>query len=211
VTILKGLRLPAFLLMFLMVASCASAVRTLYPLQTDPLKTKPGIYSLDPTHTNIIFAVSHLGFSLHHGRFNKITGSLELDTNKPAKSKVFITVQTASIDTNNLKLDAMLRDKGMFETNKFPAATFESTGLNISGDKTATIEGFLTIKGIRNPIQIDATFIGSGTNPLNGLSIVGFSGKASFKRSDYDLKNWLPLIGNDVTLIIEAEFTRTKK
>lgn len=204
------LRLPAALVLVFALGACATAARIVYPLQSDPLKSKPGIYKLDPAHANIIFAVNHLGFSIHHGRFNEIEGSLELDTSAPENSRVFIKINTASIDTNNSELDQKLRGRAMFNTAAFPAATFESASLLLTGEKTATITGFLTIKDIRKSITIDADFIGSGTNPLTGLVTVGFSGSAHFKRSAFGLTNWLPLVGDNIELIIEAEFNRAK-
>lgn len=197
-------------LLIFSLGACAAAGRILYPLQPDPLKNKPGIYRLDPEHANIIFAVSHLGFSLHHGRFNTIEGSLALDTKSPEKSQLFIAVQTGSIDTNASALDEQLRAKSMFNSAEFPTATFESTALVIHGGKTATIEGFLTIKDVRKRVAIDATFIGSGTNPLTGLRTLGFKGSAQIRRSDFGLSDWLPWVGDAVDLIIEAEFNRAK-
>jgi len=195
-------------MLFITLGACASVVKVLYPIQTDPLKSKAGAYALDPEHANIIFAVNHLGFSLHHGRFNAVEGSLSLDINKPEASQVFITVNMDSVDTNNLTLDEMLRAKSMFNTAKFPAATFESSSIKVTGPKSAIVSGYLTIKGIRKNINIDATFIGSGKNPLTNKETIGFSGKATFNRSDFNLKNWLPMVGDEVSLIIEAEFNR---
>jgi len=204
------LRIALLGVLVISLGACAAAGRILYPLQLDPLKNKPGIYRLDPDHANIIFAVSHLGFSLHHGRFNSIEGSLSLDTKVPEKSQLFITVQTGSIDTNSSALDDQLRAKSMFNSVTYPAATFESTALAIHSGNTATIEGFLTIKGVRKPVAIEATFIGSGTNPLTGLRTLGFKGSAQIRRSDFGLNDWLPWVGDTVDLIIEAEFNRAK-
>ncbi|MBL4790061.1 MAG: polyisoprenoid-binding protein [Kordiimonadaceae bacterium] len=196
--------------LLLVLAGCASLAKIIYPVTTDPLKSKPGVYALDSDHANIIFSLNHLGFSLHHGRFNKITGSLEPDTSAPEASQLFITITTASIDTNNQILDDELRSPKMFDASAFPAATYQSTSIRQTGDTTAVIEGVLNIKGVEKPVTIEATFIGSGVNPLTGLQTIGFSGKGSFKRSDFGLKEWLPFIGDDVALIIEAEFTRPK-
>jgi len=203
-----NIRVSFLLITALLLGGCAAAARILYPVQLDPLKSKPGIYKLDPTHANIIFAVDHLGFSLHHGRFNQIAGSLELNTEAPEKSRVFIEVAAASIDTNNVELDQMLRDREMFDTANFPIITFESFKLTRIGEKAAAIEGYLTIKGVRKPLAIEATFVGSGINPLTGLATVGFSGKGRFKRSDFGLDRWLPFVGDEVNLILEAEFGR---
>ena len=194
--------------LFFLLAGCAAAARILYPVNTDPLKLTPGAYALDPAHANIIFAVNHLGFSFHHGRFNKIGGSLVLDVNQPENSQLFIKIDTASIDTNNTELDSRLRAKPMFNSEVFPSAIFEGSQVEITGPKTANVTGTLTIKENRVPITIQAEFIGSGTNPANGKHTVGFRGKATFNRSEFGLNEWLSLVGDEVSLILEAEFVR---
>ncbi|MEX0297759.1 MAG: YceI family protein [Kordiimonas sp.] len=199
----------AILLSFsLVLIGCTAAAKILYPVNDDPLKTRAGIYKLDPTHANIIFSVNHLGFSLHHGRFNKIEGSLDLDNSIPEKSEVFIRVETHSIDTNSQELDSLLRAKQMFNAAEHPYISFESKSVQLTDPKTAIISGDLTLAGVRKPIDIEATFIGSGTNPLTGVRTIGFSGKGTLLRSAYGLTEWLPFVGDEVSLVIEAEFVR---
>jgi len=194
--------------LFLGLVGCAAAARVVYPVNTDPLESKPGIYRLDPTHANVTFAVNHLGFSFHHGRFNRLEGSLELNIDAPQQSRVFIKIDTASIDTNNVELDTLLKEPRMFNAARFPAASFESTAIRLISEKQAIIEGMLTIKGVRKPLSLSAIFVGSGTNPETGLKTVGFSGTAELKRSDFDLKAWLPFVGDKVTLVLQAEFIK---
>jgi len=200
-------RLPV-LLAFFMLMGCATAAGILYPVNDDPLKSKAGIYQLDPTHSNIIFAVNHLGFSMHHGRFNRLEGSLDLNVDAPQQSHLFIKIDTSSIDTNNIELDNLLKGERMFHTAGFPYASFESSTIQLSGENMARIDGMLTIKGVRKPVSIEATFVGSGTNPESGLKTVGFSGSAEFQRSDFALNAWLPFVGDTVTLTLQAEFTK---
>lgn len=194
----------------LILIGCAAAVKILYPVTDDPLKTRAGVYTLDPSHANIIFSVNHLGFSLHHGRFNKIEGTLALDNTAPENSEVFIRVETASVDTNSQELDNLLRAKSMFNAAEHPYISFESKSIRLTDTKTAVISGELTLSGVRQPFDIEATFIGSGTNPLTGARTIGFSGKGTLLRSNYGLTEWLPFVGDEVSLIIEAEFIRPK-
>ncbi|MCK0070115.1 YceI family protein [Kordiimonas laminariae] len=202
------MRYPFIALLFLTLAGCASVARIVYPLNDDPLKAVPGSYELDPTHANIIFSVNHLGFSLHHGRFNQIEGSLVIDPAAPQDAQLYTRIDMASVDTNSEALDNMLRADGMFDSENYPYASFESARIQLTSEKTAEIVGNLTIRGIRKEITLSAEFIGSGTNPATGKKTIGFSGKGRFKRSDFNLKQWLPLVGDEVNLILEAEFTR---
>tara|TARA_B100000945_G_C20277006_1_gene546780 strand:+ start:643 stop:921 length:279 start_codon:yes stop_codon:yes gene_type:complete len=60
-------------------------------------------YTIDPSHTAIIFGVSHLKYSFTYRRFNKMIGSYVLDRANPAASKFEITIDASSIDTNDQK------------------------------------------------------------------------------------------------------------
>lgn len=199
---------PLLVGLFLCLGGCAAAAKLLYPVNSDPLKSKPGVYTLDPAHANVIFSVNHLGFSFHHGRFNTIEGSLDLNADAPNQSKVYVRIDAGSIDTNSNELDNKLRATSMFNVAAHPYIVFESDVVSVLTENTARITGYLTMAGARRPFEINATFIGSGKNPLTGQQTVGFSGEGSLQRSTFGLSEWLPFVGDEVSFIIEAEFTR---
>ena len=78
-------------------------------------------YKLDPAHTDVTFAIDHLGFSKTWGRFNEIDGTIVLDQDAPENSIVFVVIQAASIDTRHAKRDENLRGVDFFDTATFPA------------------------------------------------------------------------------------------
>src|SRR5688572_19892166 len=97
----------------LLLATTAHAAE-MAPPSTAAKDLKGGKYLLDKAHANIVFSVSHLGFSQYIGRFNAFDGTLMLDAKTPEKSGVKITIDTESVDTNNEKLEAKLRDETFF-------------------------------------------------------------------------------------------------
>ena len=60
--------------------------------------------------------------------------------------------------------------------------------------------------GVTKPVTLDVTFNGAGTNPLDKKYTVGFEASGAIKRSDFGLNTYIPLIGDDVRLIISAGF-----
>ena len=50
------------------------------------------------------------------------------------------------------------------------------------------------------------TFNGAGTKPIVNSDAMGFSATGSIKRSDFGITQYVPLVGDDVALTIEAEF-----
>lgn len=187
-------------------ASCATAARVLYPVNADALKARAGDYVIDPAHTTVIFSVDHLGFSTFYGRFNDVSGRLTLDTDNPERSETAVRIASASIDTPSDQLDETLRGKQMFDAAAFPDIVFESRTVTRTGDATATIEGVLTIRGVTRPVSLAAAFHGSGSAPLTNDRRAGFDATATLSRRDFGLDAWGGFVGDEVKLIIAAEF-----
>lgn len=190
----------------LMLSACASVVSVVYPLNENASKARAGAYQLDPDHASVLFAISHFGFSTFRGRFDTLSGSLDLDSKNPENSSVTIDIKTESIHTGVSELDELLLAGDMFASKDNPIIQFTSTSVDQTSDKAATISGVLTIRGVAKPIILAAHFIGSGTNPLTRDRTVGFSATTTVQRSDFGLKNWLPFVGDKVDITIDVEF-----
>ena len=91
-----------------------SAVETSAPARTT--------WSIDPTHSNVEFAVRHLMITTVKGRFTAVEGTVVLDEANPAASTAEITVQVASIDTREPQRDAHLRSADFFGCREIPDA-----------------------------------------------------------------------------------------
>ncbi|MGB4101512.1 MAG: YceI family protein [Alphaproteobacteria bacterium] len=163
-----------------------------------------GKYVIDPTHTNVLFRIAHLGFSGYLGRFNTIEGTVELDPKALDKSRLEVAIDPASIDTNNSKLETELRDAA-FEVGKFKVITFKATKLTQTDATHGTIVGDLTLHGVTKPVTLSVTLNGAGPHPMNKKPTIGFSATGMMKRSEFGIMNWLPMVSDDVQLIIEAE------
>src|ERR1700756_4029525 len=105
--------------------------------QAAPLTAKPGTYTIDPNHTQVVFTIRHEGLSTFYGRFTKITGGMNFDPAAPQASVLNVTIDMTGIQTHVDELDSELRDD-VFNAKKFPTATFASTGITKTGDNTGT-------------------------------------------------------------------------
>ena len=161
-------------------------------------------YSIDPDHTYVSFAVSHLGFSTLRGKFNKQSGSLDYD---PAgkKASVKIEIDASSVDTGHAKRDAHLQSPDFLNAVESPTITFESTTTKWNGDKLASVTGNLTILGVSKPVTLAITSMHCGPHPFAKNDACGFDATASIKRSDFGVSYGLPGIGDVLELNIELE------
>lgn len=179
---------------------------------TDPKRAPSGAYALETRHTQILWAIPHLGITDFYGRFEKISGSLNFNSGAPEKSAVNVTIQMSSLNTPNAPLIGELSGPAVFDVQKFPTATFTSTSIQRTGPDTGKITGDLTLHGLTKPVTLDATFGGGLADPISGAYDVGFHASTTIKRADFGLTGmaWESLVGPDVKLVIEALFTQQK-
>ncbi len=202
--ILRALALSATLLAASSLVSLADAPA----FSRDPAGVEAGAYSVEPNHTRILFSVSHMGFSTWYGDFTGASGTLSLDPKAPEKSVMEIHVPVASVSTTNAKLDGELKGDQWLDAGKFPEMVFKSEKVVRTGKDTADVEGQLTLHGVTRPLTLHAGFNGAGVNVMNKHYTVGFEAKGRIRRSDFGVKTYVPLIGDDVDLILSAPFEK---
>jgi polyisoprenoid-binding protein YceI len=165
----------------------------------------PVTYAIDPAHLSVHFIVNHLGYSNLIGRFNAVKGDIAFDRDAIENSKLNVSVDTASIDTNHAKRDDHLRSPDFFNVKEFPQMTFTAGKIEKTGDKTGKLIGDLTLLGVTKPVTLDVTFNKDAANPMSKKDTLGFSARGSFKRTDFGMKYGAPNIGDEVQLLVEAE------
>lgn len=162
-------------------------------------------YKIDPTHTSVIWSANHMKLSKPHGIFPMVEGTITVDEAAIANSKVDVTIKPGLVVTGNEKFDAHLRNTDFFNVEKFPSATFKSTKVVPTGDKTAKVTGDLTLLGVTKPVTLDVTLNHKGEHPMTKKQAIGFSATGTIKRSEFGINYAVPNVSDEVPLIIEAE------
>jgi polyisoprenoid-binding protein YceI len=173
---------------------------------TAPQSVQAGAYVLDKSHAKLNWAVSHFGFSTYTGEFTSFDANLQLDPARPERSLLTVTIDTASVETNDDKLDEHLRSAEFFNSAKHPKATFRSTQVKPTGPRTARVTGDLTLNGVTKPVALDVVFNGAGMNAATKNYVAGFSAETKISRSQFGVATYSPAIGEEVTLTISGEF-----
>lgn len=192
-----------------LLALLATPVLAQTPGMPDPSKVEAGSYGVEPSHTRVRFSLSHFGFTTYSGDFNKTSGTLTLDPAKPANSKLDVTVSVDSVYTPSDKLTGELKSADWLDAGKFPDMTFKSTKVEKTGAMTAKVMGDLTLHGVTKPVTLDAKFFGAGPNPFNKKLTVGFEVSGKIKRSDFGVTKYVPMIGDEVEILISAPFEKS--
>lgn len=176
-----------------------------------------GVYSLDKSHSSVTFRVSHMGFSRYTAHFAALDGKLNFDPTKPAAMQVEATIDPRSLDLNAPPAGFLdqLMGKTFFAAAQFPAITFRSTKVEVTGAAAAQVTGDLTLHGVTKPVVLGVTY--NGGYPPNGMDPggrVGFSAHGTLKRSAFGMGYGVPApgsnmgVGDDVEIMIETEFSK---
>lgn len=162
-------------------------------------------FRVDTAHTRIVWEIP-TGSGIFMGFFTGAKGSLTFDQTNPEKSAIHIDLAADSVLTGVGQLDEKLKGDEYFDAAAFPQITFDSTSINITGEKTAIIDGNLTIRGITLPVALDTVF--RNQIDLGSVERMSFGATTTISRKAYGitaLEDWL---SDEVKLRIELETGR---
>lgn len=181
-----------------------SAALILAVAAATPALAAPETYVVDGTHTYPRFSYSHFGYSTQLSRFNKTTGKVVFD--KAARSgSVDILIDAKSVDTGYGTFNEHIQGEDFLDTAQFPTASFKSTKVIFDGDKPASIEGKLTLKGVTRPVTLTVTSFQAMPHPMVKKDAIGANAYTVVKRSEFNAGKYAPYVGDDVRIDIAIE------
>jgi polyisoprenoid-binding protein YceI len=176
-----------------------------------PAPADPARYELDPEHLTIAFLVEHIGYAKTLGAFREASGGFTFDDDTGTLGAVRVVVATQSVDTAHEARDRHLTSGDFLDSAAHPEMIFTATGAERTGERTFTIEGELTLLGVRRPLTLEATWNKSAPYPIGArVEVVGVSARGRLARSEFGMSYGVEngLVGNDVEIIIELEARR---
>ena len=161
-------------------------------------------FVIDERHTFPSFEISHIGFSTQRGRFDKTTGTVSLDTEKRTGS-IRIVIDAGSIDTGLQELEDRLKKDDFFNTANYPTVTYNADKVFFEGEKPVRAEGELTLLGVVKPLSLNIGHFHCGTHPISKKEVCGADATATIKRSDFGMSAFLPVVGDEVKILVQVE------
>jgi polyisoprenoid-binding protein YceI len=120
------------------------------------------------------------------GKFTKSSGMVTLD--RAAKTgTVDVTVDPASVQTGNPKLDEHLQSNEFFDVTKYPSVTYKGTDIKFDGDKPVEVIGSLTMHGVTRPLNLTIDTFKCMQHPVLKREVCGVEASAHFNRADYGM------------------------
>ena len=161
-------------------------------------------YVIDGAHTHPRFEYSHFGYSTQLSSFDSTSGKIVID--KAAKSgSVDVTIDAKSVNTGFALFNSHIQGEDFFDTAKYPTITYKSTKLNFAGDKLASVDGNLTIKGVTKPVTLTVTSFQCMPHPMLKKDACGANATAKVLRSAFNAGKYAPHVGDEVTLTFAVE------
>jgi polyisoprenoid-binding protein YceI len=162
-------------------------------------------YKIDPEHTYSVFEYSHWGLSLQRGRFDRNSGSIEIDFDRRVGS-VLIEIDANSVSTGSAVFDTALKSSRFFDTVSYPKISFSSETLVFDSEgKLIAMEGELKIKNLSKTVRFELSQFNCRFMPLYLKTTCGGNGSTKILRSDFDLGRFTPFVSDEVTLYFSVE------
>jgi polyisoprenoid-binding protein YceI len=164
-------------------------------------------YTIDPRHTFPGFEISHLGFSIQRGRFNRTSGKVILAP-ESASGSIQITIDTVSISTGLADLEKHLRSDDFLDAERYPLITFTSDKLSFNKDQLIAVDGKLSLHGITKPVHLTIDHFHCGMNMIAMKNICGANATTIIKRSDFGIDKYAPALADEVKIVLQVEATK---
>ncbi len=166
----------------------------------------PEKYTLDPSHSQVVFSYQHLGFSTTFGMFSGFEGEIMFDQEDPANSSVSVSMPVMSMMTGWEKRFEHFMSDDFFGASDGDMVTFTSTGIEVTGDNTANITGDLTMNGKTKSVVLDAKLNQATGHPMkDGQPWAGFNATTTILRSDFGVDKFAPYVSDEVEVQISIE------
>ena len=168
----------------------------------------PGVWDIDPGHTDLAFVGRHFMVTKVRGRFTDVTGRVVIAP-QMSDSTVEVTIGMASVESGSADRDDHIRSADLFDVERYPTATFVSRSVDWSGT-SGTVHGDLTIHGVTRRVPLIVSFEGYVPDPWGGHRAI-FSARTAVNREEFGI-TWNQaleagglLVSKDVRIEIELE------
>ncbi|UGB37511.1 YceI family protein [Frateuria soli] len=180
----------------------------LWPLATHAAEHR---YRYDTVHSQVLFSVSHDGYSRPFGRLHIARGWLRFDPDDWSRAATALDIDLASLDMGDADWNAAVLKPALLDAGKARYAHFASTSVERKDDSHGVLHGNLTLRGVTRPIDIPFTFNRQARTIFGLHTIAGFSANTMLDRTDFGMTAHPDSIGQHVSVWLEIEAIREER
>ncbi len=165
------------------------------------------IWSLSRDGGAVAFVARHFGIPTASGRFGAVDGTIALDFDRPERSRIRMTIQTASLRTGADLVDGFIKGQTMLDVAHYPVASFVSQQVARTGERSLSITGQLTIRGASQPVTVIAV-AESDPAGMRAGGTLPFHASASFSRAAFAIGREVNIVDDQVEIDIKGVISR---
>lgn len=158
-----------------------------------------GPVPIDRDRTQIRFSIDAIGWPTTRGTFRSFSGRIGVDIDNPSRSDVRFEVASNSIETGSAALDDYIKSAAFLNTARFPSISFVSTDVVKLDDRTARVDGDMTLLGVTRPVSLTVA-----VQRMAGAR-VSLTASGIIRRSQFGMVSGQPLILDDINLTVATE------
>jgi polyisoprenoid-binding protein YceI len=144
-------------------------------------------YRIDPDHTYPSFEADHMGgLSVWRGKFNHTRGTVTLDKTA-GTGTVDVTVDIKSADFGLDALNRSAQGKELFESSRYPQATYTGKLVDFVNGAPTRVAGKLTLHGITHPLDLKINSFKCMPHPMLKREVCGADALATFRRDTFGM------------------------
>ena len=166
-------------------------------------------WTIDPSHTRVVFSARHMMISNVHGAFENVTGVVEFDEQNPVNSALDVQIDASSINTHDTQRDGHLKSPDFLDVANFPKLTFKGAKMEVLSADRGRIIGDLTIREVTRPVTLDVDFNGVATR--HGPVSVDYSVPTAVRVLDAGAVTTLPLISAELLALAGLAAARRRR
>ena len=170
----------------------------------------PVSYEIDPQHTYPSFEADHMGgMSVWRGKINSSAGKIVLDK-EAGTGTVDVTMDMKTIDFGIDALNAHAQTPDLFDTAKYPTATYTGKLAKFQNGAPTEVVGTLTLHGVTKPVTLKINSFMCKDHPMKKKEFCGADATATLNRDDFGVDFGKQMgFKMGVTLRIQIEATAT--
>ena len=173
-----------------------------------PAHAGSAMYHYDTVHSQVLFSISHDGYSRPFGRLHIARGWLRFDPDDWSTAATELDIDMRGVDMGDKAWNAAVCASALLDCAKYPTAHFTSTSVQRKDGQHGVLHGMLTLHGISRPLDIEFTFNRDAATIYGLHTVAGFSATTMLQRRTFGIDAYAHSIGADVNIWLELEATR---
>lgn len=167
-------------------------------------------WTLDKSHANLGFSISHMSISEVDGSFTDFDATITASKEDFTDAKIEASAKIASINTGNEGRDKHLKEPDYFDAAKYPTLTFKGQSFKKVGEKEYKLIGELTMHGVTKIVSLDVRLVGTGVHPYTQKTMAGFKVTGKVNRKDFGIapETSSAMLGDVVEIRANLEFVK---